>query len=187
MYRQAQEVEEERLALTIEALARMENKHDAEFFAAELGVIQYYRTHPKLNEDTNMKVSEMTGGTYLRKDDIGDDMLLTIKNIKREKVGTDEDAEEKFVMYFKELEKGLVLNKTNIQMAAKSTGEDDSDNWAGKKIVLYFDEAVSYAGKVVGGLRLRAARKPAKTPPGYTEVKHPPTTSLDDLDDDIPF
>ena len=133
-----------------------------------------------------MKVSEMTGGTYLRKDDVSDDMLLTIKNIRQEKVGTDEDSDEKYVMYFKELDKGLVLNKTNIQMAAKATGEDDSDNWYGKKIVLYFDEAVSYAGKVVGGLRLRAARKPAK-PPGHVESKHPPADSIDDLSDDIPF
>ena len=186
MYRQAQEVEDHRLALTLEALARMENKHDAEFFAAELGVIQYYRTHPKPNKDKTMKVSEMTGGTYLRKDDVSDDMLLTIKSINRETVGNDEDAEEKYILYFKELDKGLVLNKTNIQMAAKATGEDDSDNWPGKKIVLYFDESVQYAGKVVGGLRLRAARKAAK-PPGQTESKHPPTASLDDLDEDIPF
>jgi hypothetical protein len=47
--------------------------------------------------------------------------------------------------------------------------------------VLYVDPNVSYGGKVVGGIRVRAPKKSAAAPPP------PPPVSDDLTDDDIPF
>ena len=132
------------------------------------------------------KISDMVGATYLRKDDVTDPLIVTISEVKLETVGKDESQEDKYVMYFSELDKGLVLNKTNINIAAKVTGEDDSDNWTGHSIILYFDETVSYAGSVVGGLRLRAPQKAPKAPTKPTPKKTG-GSGMDDLMGDVPF
>jgi hypothetical protein len=50
-------------------------------------------------------------------------------------------------------------------------GSDNTDDWIGKQIVLFVDPSVSFAGKIVGGIRLRA-------PKGKTIAK---------AEDDVPF
>jgi hypothetical protein len=47
-------------------------------------------------------------------------------------------------------------------------------------VVLYVDPNVSYAGKITGGIRLRAPRGKAKPAPA-------PKVNPDDIDNDIPF
>jgi hypothetical protein len=41
------------------------------------------------------------------------------------------------------------------------TGHEDPEEWIGETVELYVDEGVAYAGKRVGGVRLR---KPTKEP-----------------------
>jgi hypothetical protein len=41
------------------------------------------------------------------------------------------------------------------------TGHDDPEEWIGQRVELYVDDNVNYAGKRVGGVRLR---KPTKEP-----------------------
>ena len=127
-----------------------------------------------------MKTSQMTSSKYLKQDDIGDGKLVTVKGFKRENVAQEgEPPEMKYIMGFDELEMPLVLNSTNIQLAERAFGSDETDDWIGKKIVLYVDPNVSFGGKIVGGIRVRAPKGQGGKPA--------PKPTVDDFDDSIPF
>ena len=126
-----------------------------------------------------MKIGEMKESKYLRKEDVGQGRLFTIQSLIQENVAMDKQPEElKWVMYFEEEEKGIVLNWTNIQLAAQATGSEETETWIGKKIVLYADPNVSFGGKLVGGIRIRAAKQAARKTGEQTK----PTEG-----EDIPF
>jgi hypothetical protein len=138
-----------------------------------------------------MKITQMMGGKYLKKDDCIPDLLLTIRGFEEENVAPDDKPKElKWVMYFEETDKGLVMNSTNLQLAAIALNSQDTDDWVGQKIVAFNDPAVQYAGKITGGVRLRPPR-PAKKPtsPRMVTVAHasPDTRPEPPEDDDIPF
>ena len=112
---------------------------------------------------------------FLTKQDVDPPIQVTIDRIVDEIVGTDRNpTDEKQVLYFKELDKGLVLNWTNGERIASITGQVDMDQWSGLSIVLYFNPDVDFQGKVVGGIRVRTV--PAPTDPGTNKP-----------DNDIPF
>lgn len=125
--------------------------------------------------------STMSESKYLKKEDLDEQgNLCTIKAFKKQNVAqTDEPEEQKYVMFVHEFEKGLVLNATNRAILERVYGPD-TDDCLGNPIVLYVDENVSYAGKIVGGIRLRAPKGKAKPAP-------PPKVNSDDIDNDIPF
>jgi len=105
-----------------------------------------------------MKVGKHFTGKHLAKEDLeGKEVTVTIKNAKEEMIGNEEEGrEQKVVVYFEEFEKGLVLNVTNFNAIKDACdGSDDDDDWAGVKGTLYVDQNITYAGKRVGGLRLR--------------------------------
>lgn len=110
-----------------------------------------------------MNLGDLKSSKFLKKEDVGEGSLVTIRALHQENVAKEgADEELKAVMYFEEFEKPLVLNSTNGQIIAKITGieEDIERNWIGKKIVLYNDPNVSFGGKVTGGIRVRAVRTP---------------------------
>lgn len=142
------------------------------------------------------KTSEMRTSKYLQKSDVGNGVLVTVKGCTRENVAM-EDEEDKFkwCLHFRETSKPLVLNSTNIQLCEQVFGSDNTDEWAGKPIVLYTDPNVSFGGKLIGGIRVRKPRprpaQPAAPQPAPLPVEEPPeplgplTSEL--TEDDIPF
>lgn len=133
------------------------------------------------------KTSEMRESKFLKKEDVGRGVLATITGCIRKNVAMEgTDPEEKWCLTFQELDKPLVLNATNIQLCEQVCGSDDTDHWIGKRIVLYTDPNVSFAGKIVGGIRIR---KPKPTAPAPVPMPVPPqaVVALEDPDDDIPF
>lgn len=129
------------------------------------------------------KVSEMLPSSYLKQSDIGDGKLFTIKNFKRENLAPEGEIPEfKWVMFFNEAEKGVVMNSTNIQLCEKIFGSDDTDDWLGKRIVLYVDDNVSFGGKIVGGIRVRKPKSAAAA-----ESVAAPKPVVDEFDSDVPF
>ena len=91
--------------------------------------------------------------------DVGAGVLATIKGVYQDNIAKEGAPEElKWVVEFDEIEKPMVLNSTNGQIIAQITKQDDTDNWPGAKVVLYDDPSVSYGGKLVGGIRVRAPR-----------------------------
>jgi hypothetical protein len=122
-----------------------------------------------------MKIGELTPSKYLKKDDFPQPRLLTVRDVTKENVALpNQPKKERGVMYFQELEKGMVFNTTNLNRAVKALGSDDTDDWKGKKLVVYFDENVEFGGEMVGGLRVRAA-------------KAQPKPSVSDIESDVPF
>ncbi len=104
------------------------------------------------------KVSDLRDSRFLTKNDVEPDMLVTIEKYAEENVAMESQAPElKWVLYFKEFDKPLVLNTTNGQVIEILTGTDDFDGWIGKQVVLYNDKTVSFAGKITGGIRVKEA------------------------------
>jgi len=84
------------------------------------------------------RVHEMITSKFLRKEDLDRDVLVTIGDLLRKQMPGD-DAETRWVLHFKELKKGLVLNTTSIRVLEKTYGAD-SANWIDKRVTLYVDE-----------------------------------------------
>jgi hypothetical protein len=140
-----------------------------------------YAYEEYLQENKMPKVSEMIQSKFLRKEDFEEDRVMTIRGIKLEDMPGD-DGTQKWVLYFKEEAKGMALNVTTIRVLEAAFG-DDSDAWMGKRVMVYVDPNVSFGGRVVGGIRLRA---PKKTAAPVSKATEPPQADRE-FDDDIPF
>ena len=143
-----------------------------------------------------MKSGQMIESKFLKKDDVGEGKLLTIRNIKQHNVAMQgADPEMKWCAEFDEIDKPLVLNSTNIHLIEAALGTDDTDDWMDKQIVCYNDENVSFGGKVVGGVRVdvnrtkkfHAKNRGAVEPKPEGSKLSEPRKTLQELEDDIPF
>lgn len=108
-----------------------------------------------------MKAGSMIESKFLKKEDLDYDNgnLVTVTKLDQQNVGLADGEEDlKWCMHFKEFAKPMVLNSTNIQLATKALGTDETEEWIGKKLVIYVDDNVSFGGKLVGGIRIRRAR-----------------------------
>ena len=95
---------------------------------------------------------------YLKHQDLNDqDVVLTIQDVTREDIKEkDGTSKKKFILHFKELEKGLVLNTTNMNMLYKLLLSDDSDDWKDKRITLYVKDDIEMGGEIMSGIRIRS-------------------------------
>ena len=145
-----------------------------------------------------MNISELKTSKYLRKEDCKAGVLLTIESVGQENLAKDGEREDlHWCVYFEETPKPLVLNAINGQLIALITGSEESDDWIGHQVVLYHDPNVSYAGKLIGGIRCRAPKvKPgvampkarAKAPAAEEEPPLPTEEpGMPVEDDDLPF
>lgn len=134
------------------------------------------------------KMNEMFPSKWLRSADCEDgDLTLTIAGIKQERIGQGSQADEKWVLVFKEDDRGLVLNKTNSNTICKLYG-DDTDDWVGKQIMLYATE-VQFQGDMVEAIRIRS--KPPRAQKVAAKAKETifarDEDEPDDKDAGIPF
>lgn len=132
------------------------------------------------------KTSDMRESKFLKQSDVGRGALGTVESCVQMNVAKEgADPELKWCLTFTDIDKPLVLNSTNIQLCEKIFGSDDTDQWVGKRLVLYTDPNVSFQGKLVGGIRVRAPKPSAAAPP---PPPPPPVPNPADItDDDIPF
>ena|SRR3990167_3616362 len=127
------------------------------------------------------RTSEMIQSKYLKTADIPDPVIVTVEKIGKVNLAKEDAAPEyKWAVKFQEFPKAMVLNSTNIKIAEKVFGSDNTEDWIGKEIVLYTDENVTFGGELVGGLRFKGQEK---TP---QKVIAKPITKFDDLED-VPF
>ena len=109
------------------------------------------------------KISEMKSSKFLKKDDVGEGIIVTIQGVSQENVAKEGvDPEMKWCLHFTNLDKPMVLNSTNMQLIAKFLGSEDTDDWENKKIILYDDPSVSFGGKLTGGIRVRECKVKGK-------------------------
>lgn len=130
------------------------------------------------------KTSEMIESKYLKQTDFPDPLIVTVGKVGKVNIAKEGEApEHKWAVRFKEFPKPMLLNSTNIKLLEMACGSDDTDDWAGKEVVVYNDEGVSFGGKIVGGLRIR---RQESAPTRKTAGGNP--QGLSDMDDDqIPF
>ncbi len=94
-------------------------------------------------------------GAYLKKEDIPDSgVRARVRGAKEEAL--EEEERNKLILFFEDVEKGLVMNATNINVMIDLTGTDETDEWIGREVEIYVDHGVVLKGKRVGGIRLRA-------------------------------
>jgi hypothetical protein len=129
----------------------------------------------------------MFPSNYLKASDFEDgDSTLTIKRLDEETIGSGKEAKDVWVVYFREQEKGLVLNKTNSNVIAGLYG-DDTDDWKGKQVTLYETE-VQFQDKMVPAIRIRSKPpKKAAAKPVKAAVAEPAEDTEEDDDSQIPF
>lgn len=125
-----------------------------------------------------MKTSQMIQSKFLKKEDFPQPEVLTIKDCSLEEVGK---SDTRWVLFFKEKAKGVVLNVTKIKQLEAAYG-DDTDGWVGKKVRLSHDPTVMMGTQQVGGIKLTL-------PSGLQPVQpRAPAPIVDtEFDDDIPF
>lgn len=111
-----------------------------------------------------MKLSELHPSRYLAADDLDGDTPAVISRIVFESMKKkDGKEEEKPVIFFKGVQKGMVLNKTNATRIGQMHG-DETDQWIGKKITLTV-ESVDAFGETKWAIRVKA------TPPAPSAGK----------------
>jgi hypothetical protein len=127
-------------------------------------------------------INQMVQSKYLKTADVPDPVIVTVQGVKQVNMAKEDEAPEmKWAIKFQEIDKPMVLNTTNIHVAAKVFGSDNTDDWRGKEIILYTDPNVSFGGQVVGGLRFRGQEKAPVKAAARSAGK------FDDMKDDIPF
>ena len=108
-----------------------------------------------------MKMSEAFPSAYLKSTDIGDNPVTHIMDkVTMEEVG--QEREKLPVLHFQTTDKSLVLNKTNANAITALYG-DDTMGWNGRSIELFVIQT-EFAGKVVPGIRVRAAKAQGTSP-----------------------
>lgn len=122
--------------------------------------------------DIPMDVTEFLTGNFLTAAEVQTPVNVTMKGVKRELVGQGQQQKTKLVVYFNELAKGLVANKTNLGVIAQMYGTN-SDAWQGQPLQLY-SEMVQFQGRLVPGLRVRAAQQPPAAPAAGQTQQAPP-------------
>lgn len=137
-----------------------------------------------------MNVNDLKSSKFLTKHDVEPEVLATIKSCQEMDVSMESQAPEmKWTLMFHELPKPLVLNITNGKLIEAITGSDESEGWIGKKVVLYNDKTIMFAGQLTGGIRIKAPRQQTEpdapddiTNPDYVGDNPPPPP-----DDGIPY
>ena len=126
------------------------------------------------------KIGEMIESKYLKQSDVDGEVEVTIVKVGQVNVAReDQQPEMKWAIRFEEFKKPMVLNSTNIQLLAQACASEDTDDWIGKKVMIYADPNVSFGGKLVGGLRVKLPIK--------KKTMRPAGGKFDDLEDDIPW
>lgn len=137
------------------------------------------------------KLTDLTSGNYLKSADIGaQEVSVTLERIDAEKM-PDQDGKVgdiKHVAYFVGKAKGIVLNKTNLNVL-QEMGLEDTDVIPPNFAMILYTHQVPFNGQMVDSLILRAN---LGTAPGPVELGPLAQTLASTLltppiDDDVPF
>ncbi len=133
-------------------------------------------------------IHDLKKSKYLSRADVVSPILVTIKSYSEMNVAMEGDEKEmRYVLHLVEQEKPFIINSTNGQIIAQINGSEDLDNWAGTKIVVYFDPNIAMGGRLVGGLRVRAPKNQPKVLPKPAESLPPVDPAAEDDSDSVPF
>ena len=124
-----------------------------------------------------MSIRDRFPSRYLKANGITPGMIATIDKVVDEVMG--EAQEQKPVVYFVELPKPCVLNKTNGLTLADAFGDDETD-WGGERVELTVIKVRRPGGGgLIDSISMAKAKPNKKAKPAIAEDEEP--------DDSIPF
>lgn len=137
-----------------------------------------------------MKLKDLYPSKYLKAADIdeeGGEVRALIKCIKIEELQDPERGkEDKPILYFLRIDKGLVMNKTNAEIIGDAYG-DETDTWPGKEILLVTEKVTAF-GKTAPAIRIRIPRAPKPAQAVPAAAAQPQTEPVPAVPaDDTPF
>jgi hypothetical protein len=140
------------------------------------GVVIFNNAREKGTENDMTTFDDMYGSKWLSADDLGDEApRYKIKEAEivslRDKDGR---TNNKLVLRFNNVEKGLILNKTNAGRMATAYGKDES-RWIGKVVELY-TETTTYGL----GVRIRILKDKTTDPISTGKINIIPDPELND-------
>lgn len=120
-----------------------------------------------------MKLSDLYPSKYMKAEDFqeGETRTVVIDRVEVELLG--KKQEEKPVLYFRQNQKPLVMNKTNAAIIGALYGSE-TDEWTGKPIVLYTLEVDSF-GDIVRAIRVRTKAPSGSRPAAAPKAQPKPT------------
>ena len=145
------------------------------------------------DEDLHMNANkDLSTSKFIKKEECDPAILVTIQRVVEENVAKENEIPDlKWVIYFAELNKPLVLNQTNGLLISRICGSAESDDWTGTKVVLYNDPTIMFGGEIKGGIRVRVPQVQAQAPaqPPVQEPAQAPVQPQEYVapTDDIPF
>ena len=101
------------------------------------------------------------GGNFIKKEDLQDDgeRPYTIQDVDVAEFGdASKGTTERRLQLVLDEDARFTLNATNTRILIKHY-TDDTARWIGVPIILAFDESIQYAGRMVGGIRVRLPKK----------------------------
>jgi len=106
-----------------------------------------------------MNINDMRTSRFVSKSDLPappNGILVTILGVGQEQVKDDTgENKTKYTLAVKELPKPLILNITNAGAIGAIVGSEETNDWKGKQVEVYYDPTISMGGKIVGGIRIR--------------------------------
>lgn len=125
-----------------------------------------------------MKTSDAFPSKYLKADELPEDVIATIEYVDLAELKAKDGSDEtKPVVFFKELGKGLILNKTNWSRIVEQHG-DESDNWGGSQVTLTVEDVDAF-GETVEAIRVLKPRKRKTSPRPQGGARSAVNTSQD--------
>ena len=131
-----------------------------------------------------MKMSDAFPSKYLKAADFPTETRLIMNHVQMEALGQGDDQESKPVLYFKDVEKGLVLNKTNANAISDQYG-DDSAEWFGQPLILFKIKTNDPSGKMVDAVRCRVPTAKDNKAAAAAVKPDPISSGLNDSVDDV--
>ena len=113
---------------------------------------------------------ELFPGRFLKAHECVDKPTLTIKGVVIETLPTEKGEKDTGIVMFREVNKGLVLNKTNGQCLRHMFGRTLTD-WVGRRVTLMCDDNVQLGRERVSGVRIYGS--PDIDADTQCEIKHP--------------
>jgi len=133
-----------------------------------------------------MSIFDSFDSPYLKPDDIRPRRRVTILEYAEEWMGN--PKEKKVVAFFKELDKGLVLNKTRGRVLLKAFGRDPAQHIG--RIVDLVVAQTTYQGEVVETICIEIPSEQPPSSPSDAELNRRVEAASNEqrpADDDIPF
>lgn len=156
-----------------------------------------------LETPTERDVDEAYGSRFLGVTDIGTKKIRTkIVKVRKEEVKDRDSGRMKktLIVFFENVDKGLVLNVTNKNILVDALGKPPA-GWLGASVGILVDPNVGFGGRKTGGVRLsvllppaaavvKAVPKPTTTPPAaaakeWPEEKGDPGPDFNDMVPDL--